>query len=376
LLKTNVRLPIILVIEDDINQRKLLETTLTSFDMVVVTAEDGTSALRWLADHKPDIVLLDYMLPDFSGVAVCQQIRQKYSLTVLPVLMISAVGDQAETRVSGLEAGANDFMAKPYNLKELILRIQGLLKSETEIHTGLLFSRYITKVMRNQAEFHPGAMHQRQQLHAAILFADLRGFTHMSHAASSSQILSVLDSFFEVMLTLIDANGGSVFELIGDELLAAFGVSRPDPTPSISAMQTALKMRKHFDTLKQKWSAGGLKVGMGIGIHRGEVMLGNVGSIELTRYTIVGSPVNMTHRLVDLADDGEIIVSDEVYSDISSMHQDTEFQTMHNVLLKGLDEPITAYLVRQPGSLINSIRSLNAEYQSVMANTPLPDDGD
>jgi adenylate cyclase len=368
-------MPVVLVVEDDMNQRKILEAVLTAFNMVVVTAVDGISALQWLAEHKPDLVLLDLMLPDMSGAEVCQQIRQRYSLTVLPVLMISAVGDQAETRVHGLEAGANDFMAKPYNVKEVILRIQGLLKSESEIHTGLLFSRYITKVMRHQAEFHPGAMHQRQQLHAAILFADLRGFTHMSQAANSSQILSVLDSFFEVMLTLIDANGGSVFELIGDELLAAFGVSHPIASPSIAAMQTALKMRQHFDTLKQKWLAGGLKVGMGIGIHQGEVMLGNVGAVELTRYTIVGSPVNMTHRLVDLADDGEIIVSAEVYKDIFSMHEDTEFQIMSDVMLKGLDKPVTAYLVRQPGSLVNSSRSLNEEYSSMMGDVLFPDDG-
>jgi adenylate cyclase len=252
-------------------------------------------------------------------------------------------------------------MAKPYNIKELILRIQGLLSSESEMHTSPLFSRYITQVMRHQAEFDPAAMHKRQQLHAAILFADLRGFTHMSQAASSTQILSVLDNFFEVMLSLIDSNGGSVFELIGDELLAAFGVSRSVPSSSISAMQTALKMRKHFDTLKQKWSAEGLKVGMGIGIHNGEVMLGNVGAAELTRYTIVGNPVNIAHRLVDLAEDGEIVVSTEVYTDLSSMHQNADFQMMPNVKLKGLDVPISVYRVRQPGHAVSSTSSLSAQ---------------
>jgi class 3 adenylate cyclase/CheY-like chemotaxis protein len=354
LLKTNAGQPVILLIEDDINQSKLIETVLTSFEMVVVTVADGASALHWLADHKPDLVLLDYMLPDISGLEVCQQIRRRFSLTALPVLMLSAEGHQADTRVLGLQAGANDFVAKPYDIKELILRIQGLISSESETHTSLLFSRYITKVMRHQAEFDPEAMYKRQQLRAAILFADLRGFTHMSQAANSSQILRVLDDFFEVMLSLIDANGGAVFELIGDELLAAFGVSHPVTLPSFSAMQTALKMRSHFEILKQKWAADGLKVGMGIGIHRGEVMLGNVGAAELTRYTITGSPVNIAHRLVDLAEDAEIIVSAEVYNDIISMRQDAEFQMMPDVTLKGLDMPMTAYLVRQTASQVTS----------------------
>ena len=229
----------------------MIEAVLTNSGMVAVTVADGTGALHWLDEHKPDMVVLDLMLPDMSGVAVCQQIRRRFPLTTLPVLMLSAAGHQADTRVRGLEAGANDFVAKPYDISEFILRIQTLLNSQSEIQTSPLFSRYITKVMRHQAEFNPEAMHQRRQLEAAILFADLRGFTHMSQAANSSQILGVLDNFFEVMLRLIDANGGSVFELIGDELLAAFGVSSPVPSPSIAAMQTGLNMRQNFDTLKR-----------------------------------------------------------------------------------------------------------------------------
>jgi DNA-binding response OmpR family regulator len=89
MLDTHTRPPIILVVEDDSSQRELIDLVLTNSDMVVIPVEDGTSALHWLAQNKADLMVLDFMLPDISGIDLCQQIRRHCSPTSLPMLTLS-----------------------------------------------------------------------------------------------------------------------------------------------------------------------------------------------------------------------------------------------------------------------------------------------
>lgn len=119
----------VLVVEDNLHTRELLSAQLELHRLKSVCVPDGKSAMNWLTENQTDVVLLDLMLPDIDGLAVCQNIREKFSPTDLPILMLSARGDQPEVRLSGLQAGANDFMAKPHQAAELAARINVLLKT-------------------------------------------------------------------------------------------------------------------------------------------------------------------------------------------------------------------------------------------------------
>jgi signal transduction histidine kinase/DNA-binding response OmpR family regulator len=119
----------VLVVEDNLHTRELLSAQLELHRLKSVCVPDGKSAMNWLNENQTDVVLLDLMLPDIDGLAVCQNIREKFSPTDLPILMLSARGDQPEVRLSGLQAGANDFMAKPHQAAELVARINVLLKT-------------------------------------------------------------------------------------------------------------------------------------------------------------------------------------------------------------------------------------------------------
>lgn len=119
----------VLVVEDNLHTQELLSAQLELHRLKSVCVPDGKSAMNWLTENQTDVVLLDLMLPDIDGLAVCQNIREKFSPTDLPILMLSARGDQPEVRLSGLQAGANDFMAKPHQAAELAARINILLKT-------------------------------------------------------------------------------------------------------------------------------------------------------------------------------------------------------------------------------------------------------
>ena len=114
----------ILIIEDDPAILKLLQRGLAYEGYTVDAAVDGRSGLAAARDHQPDLVILDWMLPGMDGLEVCHRLRTGGSL---PILMLTAK-DTVQDRIQGLDAGADDYMIKPFNLDELLARVRALLR--------------------------------------------------------------------------------------------------------------------------------------------------------------------------------------------------------------------------------------------------------
>jgi phosphate regulon transcriptional regulator PhoB len=117
----------ILVVEDDIDLIKLLKYNLEKEGFKIASASDGSVALAEIRREVPDMIILDLMLPGLSGLEVCRQIRRNETLARLPVLIISAKGEEAD-RVVGLEIGADDYVTKPFSMREVIARVRALLR--------------------------------------------------------------------------------------------------------------------------------------------------------------------------------------------------------------------------------------------------------
>lgn len=114
----------ILIIDDDDKLNRLLQAFLAGFNMEVISATRPSVGLRLLRDRRPDLVILDLMLPEMDGFAVCREIRR---LSKVPIIMLTARGDLAD-RIVGLELGADDYLAKPFEPRELVARIQSVLR--------------------------------------------------------------------------------------------------------------------------------------------------------------------------------------------------------------------------------------------------------
>jgi phosphate regulon transcriptional regulator PhoB len=117
----------ILIIEDDRDIVELVRYNLANEGFQVAAAADGSSGLNSLKKNPPDLLLLDLMLPKLSGLDICREIRRDDSLNRLPILMLTARGDEAD-RVVGLEMGADDYVTKPFSPRELIARVKALLR--------------------------------------------------------------------------------------------------------------------------------------------------------------------------------------------------------------------------------------------------------
>ena len=116
----------ILVIEDEIDIRELLTYNLEMEGLEVVGAANGEEAFRVLKSDPVQLVVLDLMLPDVSGLEICRYIRRESTLSRLPVIMLTAKGEEVD-RIVGFELGADDYVTKPFNIREMILRVKAVL---------------------------------------------------------------------------------------------------------------------------------------------------------------------------------------------------------------------------------------------------------
>lgn len=151
-----------LVVDDEAAQRALLSYNLEASGYRVATAGNGEEAMLVIAEEAPDIILLDWMLPQLSGIEVCRQIKARPEARDLAVIMVSARSEEVD-RIRGLETGADDYITKPYSINELLARVRANLRRVRPAQSGLVLERgdlrldpETHRVYRNGQELHLG----------------------------------------------------------------------------------------------------------------------------------------------------------------------------------------------------------------------------
>jgi two-component system phosphate regulon response regulator PhoB len=181
--------PFILIVEDEQALVTLLRYNFEAAGYEVATALDGDEALMAIAERRPDLIVLDWMLPSISGLEVCRQVRRKAETRDVPVIMLTARGEEAD-RVRGLDSGADDYVTKPFSPTELVARVRAVLRrarpstaEEALDYSGIHMDLAAHRVTRNgraihlgPTEFrllrhfleHPGRVFAREQLLDAV----------------------------------------------------------------------------------------------------------------------------------------------------------------------------------------------------------------
>jgi two-component system phosphate regulon response regulator PhoB len=184
----------ILVVEDESALVEILRYNLEKEGFSVATAADGEAALEAVTDHKPDLLILDWMLPHVSGLEICRQLRRKPETRELPIIMLTARGEESD-RVRGLEVGADDYVAKPFSPSELIARVRAVLRrakpsttSDLLTYAGVVMDLISHRVLRDGRPVHlgpteyrllrflmerPGRVYTREQLLDAVWGRDI-----------------------------------------------------------------------------------------------------------------------------------------------------------------------------------------------------------
>jgi class 3 adenylate cyclase/CheY-like chemotaxis protein len=358
----------VLVVDDIASNVKLLADMLAFNGYQVVTASGGKEGLARVETEKPDIVLLDVMMPDLDGYAVCKEIRANPDTAMLPVVLVTVL-DPHQERIKGLEAGADDFLSKPINKPELLARVRSLVRIkayhdqvqaqarelqewsrslEQRVEEGV---REVEKLSRMKRFLSPqiaevvmaaGSCLKTHRAEITVVFLDLRGYTSFTEFSDPEEVLQVLREYHAEMGRLIMAYQGTVAGFAGDGIMVFFNDPLALENPAEQAVRMCIEMQSSFDRLMRMWAKRGHPLEMGIGVAQGFATLGVIGFEGRQDYGAIGPVCNLASRLCDEARGGQILVSQKVMGRIEHL---VLAQRVADLDLKGVHKSVPAFNV-------------------------------
>jgi class 3 adenylate cyclase len=351
----------ILVVDDVEKNVKLLADLLTFKGYRVVTAGGGYEALAKVESERPDLVLLDVMMPDLNGYDVCRKIRENPATGVLPVVMVTAL-DAGQERIKGLEAGADDFVTKPIGQAELLARVRSLLRIKhlydrlEELNATLegrvadqvaelerlgrlkrFFSPQLAELIVKGGAADPLTTHRRE---VTVVFLDLRGFTAFAETSEPEEVMGVLREYHAAMGELILAHEGTLERFTGDGMMIFFNDPVSVDNPAERAIRMALAMRDRVADLARGWRKRGYDLALGVGIAQGYATIGAIGFEGRWDYGAIGTVTNLAARLCGEAKGGQILVSSRVAGAVEDL---VELDEIGALTLKGLLKPVPTF---------------------------------
>jgi signal transduction histidine kinase/class 3 adenylate cyclase len=338
--------PLVLVADDNADMRRYVEQVL-SRQFRIAVARDGAEALDQAKVLRPDLILTDAMMPRMSGYDLLHAVRGDPALRSTPVILLTARAG-TEARVESLEAGADDYIAKPFDEEELLARVRNLIRARAQ-------DRELIRLQREKmARFLPphlaemiiaGDRDEFLKGHRAeitVLFIDLRGFTTFAETADPEVLIAILREYQTDMGRVISEYGGTLERFSGDAMMIFFNDPVPVPDHAERAVRMALAMRDRFADLRAGWSKRGIDLGAGIGIATGYASLGVVGFSERQDYAAIGPVTNLAARLCSEARHGHILVSGRLWQLVDPL---VFADPVGDLTLKGFQRPVPAYNV-------------------------------
>ncbi len=312
-----------------------------------IFALNGKQALEKLQDNTDvDLVLSDINMPEMDGLTLLSKLADKHSL--LKSVIVSAYGDMENIRTA-MNRGAFDFVTKPVDFNDLELTIERTLRHVEQMRETLkaikennILKMYVDETVLNfmDTQEFESSMMSNETVQVTIVFIDICSFTSISENESPDTVVKLLNSYFDVMVKEILAQGGFIDKFIGDAIMAVFrGDYHLD-----RAIESCLAVRKEIDKLPSISEHVTYKPNVSIGINCGEVVSGNIGSASLRRldYTVIGDVVNTAQRLQSAAEPGQIIINESSYLKVKEFFK---CEKVGEVNLKHKLKPMVIYKV-------------------------------
>ena len=324
----------ILVVDDTPANIQALAGILKEKGYQISVATNGKQALEVLARVPPDLILLDVMMPEMDGFETCRRLKAAEPWRQIPVIFLTAKTDTADL-VQGFELGAVDYVAKPFNAHELLARVNTHLTMD-ELRRSLAaknvelarahelvrraFGRYVSEeVAASILQSPEGLELGGEEREVTILMSDLRGFTALAARLNPHEVIGFLNLYLEAMVDVISRYEGTIDEIIGDAILVIFGAPLACEDHAAKAVACGLAMQLAMKEVNQRLAAqGAAELEMGIGIHTGRVIVGNIGSLRRTKYAAVGSNVNLAGRIESFTTGGQLLISENTREKIKA----------------------------------------------------------
>lgn len=312
-----------------------------------VFAINGNDALEKIQQHPDiDIVLSDINMPEMDGLTLLSRLSESNPL--IKSVIVSAYGDMENIRTA-MNRGAFDFITKPINFEDLSVTMEKTLNHVAQIRETLkaikennILKMYVDETVLNfmvGREFESSLM-ANEMVEASVVFIDICSFTSISEKESPDAVVKLLNSYFDVMVKEIIAQGGYIDKFIGDAIMAVFrGEYHLD-----RAIDACLAVRNQIEKLPSLSNTISFSPKVSIGVNSGEMISGNIGSANLKRldYTVIGDTVNTAQRLQAAAKESQIIINETAYQKVK---ESFNCRKVGEVTLKNKSNPMNVYEV-------------------------------
>lgn len=363
---------VVLLIDDQAMVAEVVRRMLAAHaDITMVHCAEPSEALEYAVTHQPTVILLDLVMPTIDGLTVLGFLRAHPETAPIPVVVLSTK-EEATTKVRAFTVGASDYIVKLPDERELVARIrhhsagfhsrrerdaaqealhrshEALQQSNAELQLRNrfiqeTFGRYLDDDIVEELLHDPRGLDMGgQNRTVTIMMTDLRGFTALSEGLGADQVVRLLNIYLGAMADIITSHRGMINEFIGDSILAVFGVPFTDEFDAIRAVACAIDLQCAMPEINARLREASLPdVEMGIGLHTGTVIVGNIGSIRRAKYGVVGSTVNMTARIESTTVGGQILISDATLQECGSNNVIVRAECV--VPAKGFHQPLVAH---------------------------------
>jgi two-component system sensor histidine kinase ChiS len=331
----------ILIVDDEPVNRQVLANYLSSQHYESIQATNGIEALEIMqTGFKPDMILLDIMMPKMTGLEVCRKIREQIQAHELPILMLTAK-NRSSDMVEGLEMGANDYLTKPISKNELLARIRTHIQL---YNVNIAYSRFVPLEfirLLNKKNVVDVSLGDQIEKEMTILFSDVRGFTSLSEMMTPQENFDFINAYLGQMEPVIHQYQGIIDKYIGDAIMALFPSSADDAVKGAIAM---LKNLTKYNKLLRRASFQTMKIG--IGLHTGWLMLGTVGGQRRMDSTVISDAVNLASRIEGMTKiyGVTLLISEETYTRLQDPSQ-YAIRPIDRVKVKGKSKAVTVYEV-------------------------------
>ena len=358
----------VLAVDDQPANLRLLDAVLAPRGYHVIRAGSGREALELLEKLDIDLVLLDVVMPELDGYEVCRRIRAQARTAYLPVVMITASG--GEQRLAALEAGADDFVMKPFDQSELLARVASLGRLKRYHDT---IERQATELAAWNAELEERVAHNVAELdrinrlryflspqlaevvvgdqellashrrEIVVMFCDFHGFTTFAETSEPEEVMGVLAEYHAVVGSHVHRNEGTLERFTGDGIMVFFNDPVPCEDAAERAVRTGLEIDQEVQHLATRWRRRGHDLTHRSGIAQGFATLGRIGFPGRFDYAAIGSVTNLAARLCADADDWEVRVTDRVLAELDGL---VESELIGDILPKGFSRQVRVHAVR------------------------------
>ncbi len=332
---------------------------------------EASDIRRTVAKVNPSVLLLDLVMPGVDGFEVLAELRNHASTAQLPVIVLSSA-EEGDRKSKAFASGASDYLVKVPDQLELVARI----RHHTASHIRLLqrnqayaelkqsqealerssafirrvFGRYVSDDIVDTLLDNPDRLDVGGVLRqVTILMSDLRGFTSLSERLPAAKVVAIINRYLGAMTEIIMQYDGTIEEFMGDGIKATFGTLGGAETPhAAQAVACAIAMQRAMEGVNSANIVEGLpEVEMGIGLHTGKAVVGNIGSQKRAKYGVFGRHVNLAARIESFTVGGQILISEFTHAEVTAP---LSFRGELQIEPKGVQEPIAVYDVSSIGA--------------------------